>query len=204
LDSENSPRPGLGGSHHLPPYSIIYVTLRHPYPNDFLSRDSQGGVPKLSRFRLPGLCEFITLCSNLGLWWSLKQTCSSHWEFSNDVLHSISKHRCRVDFQLLMVGNQTTNLTPGLSFCHNLCYRCPNGSCEAIFDVCTSITFQWHEECLKARCFDPYNQTLKFRESRRTFKSHFESLSVILTLFQKWGCDKNHNSTTWIGLAQLG
>jgi hypothetical protein len=49
LDSLDSPRPGLGGSHHLPPYSILYVTSREPHPNGTFSRDSQGGVPKLSR-----------------------------------------------------------------------------------------------------------------------------------------------------------
>ncbi len=67
LDSQNSPRPRLGGSHHFPPYSILYVFPWHPHPNGFLSRDSQGGVPKLSWFGLPGLCEFITFCSNLRL-----------------------------------------------------------------------------------------------------------------------------------------
>ncbi len=65
LDSLDSPRPGLGGSHHLPPYSILYVTSPHPHSIDFLSRDSQSGVPKLSRFGLPGLWVFITSSSNL-------------------------------------------------------------------------------------------------------------------------------------------
>ncbi len=67
MDSLDSPRPRLGGSHHLPPYSIIYVCPQHLHPNDFLSQDSQGGVSKLSRFRLPGLWEFITPSSNLRL-----------------------------------------------------------------------------------------------------------------------------------------
>jgi hypothetical protein len=30
---------------------------------------------------------------------------------------------------------------PALSFNHNLCYRCPNGSCEAIFDIYISRPF---------------------------------------------------------------
>ncbi len=51
-NSFDSPRPGLGGSHHLPPYSILCVCPRHLHRNGFLSRDSQGGVPKLSRFGL--------------------------------------------------------------------------------------------------------------------------------------------------------
>jgi hypothetical protein len=32
-----------------------------------------------------------------------------------------------VESQLLVVGSQTVNLTPDLSFGHNLCFRCPNG-----------------------------------------------------------------------------
>ncbi len=47
----------------------------------------------------------------------------------------------RVDFQLLMVGSQTANLTLGFSFCHNLCFRCPNGSCKFILDIYVSIVF---------------------------------------------------------------
>jgi len=88
LDSQDSPRSGFGGSHHLPPYSILCVSPRHLHSNGFLSQDSQGGVPKLSRFRLTKLCEFITVCSDLWLRWGLEQTCSSLWELSNDVLHS--------------------------------------------------------------------------------------------------------------------
>jgi len=67
INSLDSPRPRLGGNHHLPPYSIIYVTPSHPHPNGFYSQDSQGGVLKLSRFGLPGLWELITSGSNLGL-----------------------------------------------------------------------------------------------------------------------------------------
>jgi hypothetical protein len=120
-----------------------------------------------------GLCEFITLCSDLRLGWSLKQTCSSPWELSNSVSHSTCTHRGRVDSRLLIIGSQIGSLTPGPSFCHNLCCTCPNGSCEAIFDIYTSIVFQWLEEHLKERCFDPCNWVLKFWESQRTSKSPF-------------------------------
>jgi len=139
----------------------------------FLSRDSQGGVLKLSRFGLLGLCKFITVCSDLRLGWSLKQTCSSPWELSNGVSHSTYTHWGQVDSRLLMVGSQTASLTPDLSFYHNLCCKCLNDSCKAIFDIYTSITFQWYKERLKMRCFDPCNWTLKFQKSRRTPKSPF-------------------------------
>jgi len=81
------------------------------------------------------------------------------------VSHSTCTHQGWVDSWLLVVESP--------SFCHNLCCKCPNGSCEAIFDIYISIAFQWHEERVKARCFDPCNQTLKFWESRRTPKSSF-------------------------------
>ncbi len=41
LDSLDSPRPGLGGSHHLPPYSILCDSPRHPRPNVTFSREMQ-------------------------------------------------------------------------------------------------------------------------------------------------------------------
>jgi hypothetical protein len=109
------------GSHHLPPYSILCASPWHPHPNGFLSRDSQGRVPKLSRFRLLGLWAIITLCSDLRLGWGLNQTCSFPQELSKDVSHSTCTHQGWVDSWLLVVGSQIANLTPDPSFCHNLC-----------------------------------------------------------------------------------
>jgi hypothetical protein len=89
------------------------------------------------------------------------------------VSHFSCTHRGRVDSRLLVVGSQTVILIPGPSFDHNLCCRCPNGSCKAILDIYTSRLFQRYEEHFKARCFDPCNRTLSFQESRRILKSHF-------------------------------
>ncbi len=177
-------------SHHLPPYSILCITLWHPHPNGFLSQYSQGGGPKLFRFRLLGLCEFITLYLDLGLGWGLKQTCISRWELFNGVSQSICTHRGQIDSRLLVVGSQIANLTPDPSFCHNLCCRCPNGSCKAIFDIYISIAFQWHEKRFKEMCFDPCNRTLKFRESRRTPKSPFRE------------CESHPHTLPKVGLQQ--
>ncbi len=163
----------IWGSHHLPPYSILYSSPSRPYPNDTFSRDSQGGVPKLSRFGLPGLWVSITSCSYLRLGWGLKQSCSSLWELSNVMLNSFCRRWGRVDSRLLVVGSQTASLTPGPSFAHNLGCICPNGLCEAILDIYTSRTFQWYKEYPNARCFDPWTRALRFRESRRTPSSHF-------------------------------
>jgi len=121
------------------------------------------------------------------LGWGLKQTCSSPWELSNNVSHFTCTPRGRVDSWLLVVGSQIANLIPDPSFCHNLCCRCPNGSCEAIFEIYTSIAFQWHEERLKARCFDPWNRTLKFWESLRTPKSPFQECECHPHTFPKMG-----------------
>jgi hypothetical protein len=151
-DSLDSPQPRLRGSHHLPPYSILCVCSQHLDLNGFLSRDSQGGVPKLSRYGFPKLWELITPSSDLQLGLGLKETCSSFQELSNDVSHSTCTHQGRVDSRLLVVKSQ---IDP--SFNHNLCCRCPNGSYNAIFDIYTSRPFQRYKEHLKARCFDTCN-----------------------------------------------
>jgi hypothetical protein len=187
LDSLDSPWPGLRGSHHLPPYSILYVTPPHPHSNGSLSRDSQSEVPKLSQFRLPRLWAFITSCSNLRLGRGLKRTCSSPWKLSNGVSQSTYKHRDQVDSWRLVVRSQTANssLTPGPSFNHNSCYRCANGSCKAILDIYTSRPFQWYNKYLDARSFDPYNRVLSFWESQVPFSgvwvatSHFPQSRVL-------------------------
>jgi hypothetical protein len=50
--SQNSPPPGLGGSHHLPLYNILCVWSHGQHPNVILSQDSQVGVPKFSKLGL--------------------------------------------------------------------------------------------------------------------------------------------------------
>jgi len=121
LDSLDSPRPGLGGSHHLPPYSILCISPPHLHSNDIFSRDSQSGVPKLSRLGLSGLCTFITFRSNLRLGRGQKQSCISLRELFKGVSHTPYTNPNRVDSRLLVDGSQIANLTPGPSFDHNLC-----------------------------------------------------------------------------------
>jgi hypothetical protein len=189
LDSLDSPRPGLRGTHHLPPYSIFYVSPLQLHPNGTFSRDSQSGVPKLSQFRLLGLWAFITSCPELKSGRGLKQSCSSPQELLNGVLDITYTHRNRVNSWLLVVESQIANLTFGPSFDHNLCCRCPNGSCKAILDIYTSRTFQRYKKRLNVKCFDPCNRTLSFWESRRTPKSHFRECEWQLTFPSKWGCN---------------
>ncbi len=122
---QDTPRHGLGGSHHLPPYSILCATPPRLRPSGSFSRDSQVGVPKLSR-NCPGWSPGTLGAHNSRLQ-SLIQTCSPRRDLSNDVLYSQFGGREEVDSQLLVVGSQTANLTPGPSFAYNLGYRCPNG-----------------------------------------------------------------------------
>jgi len=133
--TQDSPRPGLGGSHHLPPYSILCSSPQDLHPNGTFSQDSQVGVSKLSRVGVPGLWELITPDCRVRSRRGPKQSCSSQSEISNAVLHSQIGCRDEVDSQLLVVGSQTASLTPGPSFAHNLGCRCPNGSYEAILDI---------------------------------------------------------------------
>jgi hypothetical protein len=71
----------------------------------------------------------------------------------------------RVDSQLLVVRSQTANLTPNLSFGHNLCFRCPNGWCKPILDIYVPRAFQWYKQLFKTLSFDPYNHRMKIQES---------------------------------------
>ncbi len=92
-------------------------------------------VPKSPQLRLPQLWEPITMHANLPLWWDLKQSCSLRWDLSNGMLYTTCTWVNRVDSWLLMVRSQIVNLTFVLSFGHNLCFKCPNGSCKPILDI---------------------------------------------------------------------
>jgi hypothetical protein len=115
------------------PLIVFSAALRGGYiQNGSFSRDSQGGVPKLSRFRLLGFWAFITSRPELGSGRGLNESCSSPRELSNAMSHSCCKRREEVDSRLLVVGSQTASLTSGPSFAHNLGYRCPNGQFNSI------------------------------------------------------------------------
>ncbi len=118
-----------------------------------------------------------------------KETCISPQELINGMSHSTCTHQDQVDFRLLMVGDQTGSLTPDPSFDHNLCYKCLNGSCEAIFNIYTSRPFQQYKEHFKARCFGPCNRALNIRESQRTPKSTFRECECHPHTPSKWGYD---------------
>jgi hypothetical protein len=53
-DTQDSPRPGLGGSHHLPPYSILCDSPRDPHPNGFSLPGLPRGTPEIPPCGTPG------------------------------------------------------------------------------------------------------------------------------------------------------
>jgi hypothetical protein len=72
----------------------------------------------------------------------MKKSCRPRQEIFNSMFHVASTQGNQVDSGLLVVVSQIVNLTPGPSFAHNLCFRCPNGQCEPILDIYASINFQ--------------------------------------------------------------
>jgi len=153
MNTQDSPRPGLGGSHHLPCYNILCTSPRGPYSNGFLSRDSQVGVSKSPTLGLPRFWSPITLRKNLRARCYLKQSCSPCRELSNGMSHVICRQVNRVDSWLFLVKSQTGTTSP--SFGHNLYFRCPNEQWEPILDIYVPRAFQWHKECHKPLSFEP-------------------------------------------------
>jgi hypothetical protein len=123
---------------------------------------------ELSTLGLPRFWGLVTLCEDLRLRWSLNQSFSPCQELSNDMSHVTWTQVNQVDSQILVVGSQIVNLTPGLSFGHNLCFKSPNGWCKIILDIYVLIVFQWYKELLNRLCFDPYNRSLNIWESTGT------------------------------------
>jgi len=162
------------------------------------------GTPKLESRNCPeiipggvsGLWEPITPDCEIGSRRGLKQTCSPRRDLSNDVSNSKFGLWEEVDSRLLVVGSQIANLTPGLSFAHNLGDRCPNAQCEGIFDIYASRAFQWHQEHPNARCFGSCCRALNIRESRRTPNPQlFQVLGFTPTLGQSTVATLNDSSS---------
>jgi len=134
----------------------------------FLSRDSWVGISKSRQPGLSWLWSLITLRANLGSRCGLKQSCSSCWEFFNNMFHVVCRQVNKVDSQLFLIRNQIGSLTPGPSFGHNLCLKCPNEQCEPILDIYVPRAFQWYKKCHKPLSFDPWNCSMKFWKSTGT------------------------------------
>ncbi len=146
---------------------------------------------------VPGLWDFIAPRPDLRSGRGLNQSYSPQRELFNAMSHSQSARREQVDSQLLVVGSQTTSLIPGSPFAHNLGCRCPNGQCEAIFDIYASRLFQWHQEHLNARCFGPCCRALNIRESRRTPNPQLWECWASPPHLAKVGLRHKSSRTTW-------
>jgi len=164
--AQDSPRPRLGGSHHLPPYSVFYTSPQCPLPNGFFV--SGPPSPKSPKLGFLQLWSPITLRAYLGSRCGLKQSCSPCRELFNDILRAICRQVNQVDSRLFLVGSQTGNLTPDPSFGHNLCFKSSNEQCEPILNIYVPRSFQWYKKCHKPLSFDLWNCSLKFWESIRT------------------------------------
>jgi hypothetical protein len=91
--------------------------------------------PRIFEIGTPVTLELITSCTNLWLKWGLKQSCSPIQELFNDMWQATYTLINQGDSWLLMLKSQIGNLTPNLSFDHNLCFKYPNGSCESILNI---------------------------------------------------------------------
>jgi hypothetical protein len=189
-DSLDSPRPKFGGSHHLPPYSILCDSPRRLHSNFTFSWDSQRGVLKVSWFAFPRLWASINSCSDLRLGGGVKQSYSSLWKFSNAMSHSPCWLPILVNSRLLVVGSQIASLIPGPSFAHNLGCICLNGWCKAILDIYISKISNGIKNTLMRGVLTPAIKLWVFRSPGELQVPIFGSVSFIFTFSPKWGCDK--------------
>jgi hypothetical protein len=153
------------GSHHLPPYNILHVWPQDQHPNVILFWDSQVKFPKLGLSRLWGP---ITLCEDLQLRWGLKKSYNLCQELFNGISYTTYTQGNWGNSFLLVVGSQTNNLIPNPSFGHNLCLKCPNGSCKPTLDIYVPRDFQWYKELINPMGFDTCNCSLKIWKSIET------------------------------------
>jgi hypothetical protein len=149
---------------------------------------THSGSPEIPKIKIPTeLWRPITLCVDLRLRWSPKQSCSLCWELFNGMWHVTCTQGNQSDSQLLVVGSQIGNLTFGPSFVHNLCFRYLNGSWKAILDIYVLRSFQWYKKIFNPMSLDPCNCLLKIRESIGTLTPKVE------THLGMWGFIPSHS-----------
>jgi hypothetical protein len=126
MDSLDSPRPGLGGAttfHH-----IVYSTPLHG-----------GHIQMAFCPRTPAtLRAHNFFCKPLIAMRSKAKLEPSSRAFQRYVARRLNASKSG---RFPTFSGRESSLTPDPSFAHNLCCGCPNGSCEAIFDIYTSRPF---------------------------------------------------------------
>jgi len=134
-DTQDSPQPELGGSHHLPPYIILCTSPRGLHPNGFSLPGLSHGSPEIAPTETPTTLEPHNFTSRPWIEVQSKASCSFRREISNGMWHVVCRQVNRVDSRLFLVRSQIGSLTPNLSFGHNLCFRCPNEQYKPILDI---------------------------------------------------------------------
>ncbi len=134
MDTQDSPQPGLRGSHHLPPYNILWTSPQGPHPNGF-SR----GSPEIVPMGTPTTLEPYNFASRP----RLEVRSEAKLYFSSKAFQQyVARHLQPNKSGRFLTFFLSDSLTPDLSFGYNLCFRCPNEQCEPILDIYVPRAFQ--------------------------------------------------------------
>jgi hypothetical protein len=127
-----------------PPFSLYYTLCLATRPPSkwFFVPKFLSGSPEIPKVGTPTTLGAHNFVCRPPIEWSLKQSYSPCRKLSNNISHATYKQGNRGNSQLLVARSQIDNLIHGPSFGHNLCFSCPNGSCEPILDIYVPRVFQ--------------------------------------------------------------
>ncbi len=89
MDTQDSPWPRLGGSHHLPPYRILCTSPRGLHPNGFSLLGLLSGNPEIVPAKNLATLEPHNFVSRPWIEVRSKQSCGSRRELSNGMSHVV-------------------------------------------------------------------------------------------------------------------
>ncbi len=169
---------------------ILFSTFAH---GTYIRMTFCPGTPKEESQNCPGLdfpgfLELTTPISNLRLGWGL-QSYNYPQELYNGVLHSTCTHRDRVDSWLLVVGSQIASLIPDPSFNHNLWCICRNAHARPFWTSTLQDLSNSIKNTSMRGVLTPAIKFWLFGSPEGLQVPTFGSVSFILTLASKWGCD---------------
>jgi hypothetical protein len=164
-DSQDSPWPGLGG---FPLIILSMINYKATPKCHFISQLPSWESKNSRNWDFCNLEGPLLFLANLQLRWSFKRSFSLCQELSNDMWHATYTQVNQNDSWFLVVKNQIGTLIPNLSFGNNLCFNYSNESCELIFDIFVSKSFQWYKKLFNLMIFNPWNCSLKNWESIKT------------------------------------
>ncbi len=147
------------------------------------------GVLKFPQLGLSRLWGLIILRVDLRLRWGLKQSCSPCQKFFQWYVACHLHARKLGQFLTFSGWELNCQFDSQPSFSHNLCFNCPNGSCECILDIYVLRTFEWYKEVFNPLGFDLCNRFLNIQKSIETPISKVEALLGV------WGFIPSHFPT---------